>query len=705
MSNDVGANGNGTPRSSHLSPTSAVSPTWGRPRSPLPPHRLAKLANALGVSTPMPAIHQPTSFMSRSFSDTPSPLDNFRRSPTPSTAASNYSSYTPSVSKFLLHVIPPLHLPHESDDDIDLTPPPPSASGYHTQFRRGTLVPVHASLQSQLGAIAKEYALPSTAGLILYLVSSAKSPEQRGPTPGLEPHEDLMEEPGPRLSEDIWKHVWTRVIKIEQRDDNLLLPSPVSKSPGVFGLAAGAQSTPFLPHESNGQPLRPFISTNGIDRGQPQPSAYTFAASPSTPSSGSDLRSNTKSAPPSSSQSEPETPNTSSGSHEFHNDPATRANSLDLPGLHSPSIIPILAKVEFDIDRRKAAWYDPWLRSRRMNHAKRAESRTGRKASMNEGAEQSDTSQERHRPISLLTGRKETASPASFLVSPTDERAAIPDQEPETTPVPVPIPALEDELEDELEPDTNGYEELPESHEDTSWSEDGDSEEEEFQDEFTARVATLTPGDQDPLADVFGDDVDTWASMQESSNRNSKRQTNPNVVELSLTGADLTRLPSPTASEFEHLGKEEDEVQALLDQMSRPQLSVSIPSSPPDKRSSSPSVRKHVPPPLVLVPVAGQNDLVVPTEPSPMPSSAGSTSLAYLNDSSPDSISGNEGQEEEDEDEDDLEKEYTRVRSPAESEKRGGAVFNDVDLGLDPSEDVSLIYPYRHDFVTDVVPG
>ncbi|KAF9469706.1 hypothetical protein BDZ94DRAFT_1243073, partial [Collybia nuda] len=686
MSNDVGTNGNGTPRNSHLSPSSAVvSPSWGRPRSPLPPHRLAKLANALGVSTPMPAVHQPASFKSRSFSDTPSPLDSFRRSPTPSTPASNFSSYTSSVTKFLLHVIPPLHLPHEYDDDTDVTPPPPTASGYHTQFRRGTLVPMHPSFQSQLGAIAKEYALPSTAGLILYLVSSAKNPHERSLTPSLGFHgDDLMDEPGPRLSEDIWKHLWTRVVKIEQRDDHLLLPSPVSNTPGMFGLAAGAQSTPFLLHESNGQPLRPFISTNGIDRGQPQPSAYSFTPSPSTPSSGSDLRSNTKSAPPSSSsisQSEPETPDTSSGSHEFNNDPATRANSLDLPGLHSSSIIPILAKVEFDIDRRKAAWYDPWLRSRRMNHAKRTESRTGRKASVNEGAGGPDVSPERHRPISLLIGRKETASPASFVASSTHDQSTDSDKESESISVPTSGTVV-----GELSLETNGYEQLPETQGDDSWSDEGDSDEDEFEDEFTARVAPGT-GSQDPLADVFGDDGDTWASMQGSTDRNSKRETNPNIVELSLTGADLTRLPSPTDSEFEYLGKEEDEVQALLDKMLRPQLSVSIPSLPPEKRSSSPSGRKGVPPPLVLVPSTEQSELVVPNEASPLPSSAGSTSLAYLNDSSPDCVSGNQEQEEGLEDDSSLEKDYTRVRSPAESEKRGGAVFDDLDLGLDPSED------------------
>jgi hypothetical protein len=49
--------------------------------------------------------------------------------------------------------------------------------------------------------------------------------------------------------------------------------------------------------------------------------------------------------------------------------------------LDSPSIIPILTRVEFDIDRRKAGWYEPWLRSRRMNQLKRSECGRGKSSS------------------------------------------------------------------------------------------------------------------------------------------------------------------------------------------------------------------------------------------------------------------------------------------------------------------------------------
>ncbi|KAJ6486136.1 hypothetical protein C8R47DRAFT_530030 [Mycena vitilis] len=319
------------------------SQPWAPPRHPLPPHRLARLANALGVSTPMPAIHTPSPLPSPSY---PGPaLDPYRRSPTPSTASFN----SQPTSKYLLHVIPPLSLPHDNSSfDSELTPPPSTASGYHTQFRRGTLVPVHPTLQSQLAAIAKEYALPSTTGLILYLVSQSTE-------------KDLDDEPGPRLSEDIWRHLWTRVVKSELRDE------------------LATRSTPYLPQ----YPV-PLLSAS------PQPGAlhphahaysYPVTPSPTTPSSTSEhVRGMSFGNPPSSSghgsvdapspDADADTPATS----RTPSLPLDTPLDLPLPGLHSPALIPILAKVEFDVDRRRAGWYEPWVRSRRMNHAKRAAS-------------------------------------------------------------------------------------------------------------------------------------------------------------------------------------------------------------------------------------------------------------------------------------------------------------------------------------------
>ena len=369
-------------------PTIPSSPVWAPPRAPLPPHRLAALANALGVSTPSPAItrRSPCLMSSASYPGTSSPASDYNwRSPTPSSSSThNFSSYSPSTSKFLIHVMPPLDLPHESNsatDSSELTPPPSNASGYHTQFRRGTLVPLHATLQSQMVAIAKEYALPSTAGMILYLSSASSA--QPSPAPSAtDINEAEAEEPGPRLSEAIWKHIWMRVLKAEREEALAIARSPTPNF--SMGMNLGLKNSPYLSQDIHG-PLRPMFSPSlrGPTPQQSQSSVYPMTPTPSTPSSTSDLRSHSKSAAPSfSSRSQSEdTAETSTGSHSDDLETDPHAEGLHLPGLTSSSIIPILAKVEFDIDKRKAGWYGPWLRSRRMNQLKRSESRKGQSSS------------------------------------------------------------------------------------------------------------------------------------------------------------------------------------------------------------------------------------------------------------------------------------------------------------------------------------
>ena len=320
-----------------------LSPPWAPPRAPLPPLRLAKLANAFGV--PLPALHPPTPRLP--------PL-----SPSPPPAAA-----TPSSSRYLLHVIPPLCLPHSSDDPR-FTPPPSSASGYHTRYRTGVLVPVYANFQAQLAAIAREYALPSTAGMILYLVSSGGSPD-----------EEQASEPGPRISEDIWKHIWTRVLSTEQL-------------PQLYRLG-GAHSTVSISREDGSHSPHPRPLLSGVPK--PPSSPSTFAPS-SSASSSSDLRLTSAS----SSVADPDTPNTSSSEVD---ETAIKAGAYILPGLNSPSLIPVLAKVEFDIDRKKARWYEPWLKSRRLNQAKRTQSSDDEQGGGN-----------RH-PLALLTATKGAAVP------------------------------------------------------------------------------------------------------------------------------------------------------------------------------------------------------------------------------------------------------------------------------------------------------
>ncbi|KAI0049294.1 hypothetical protein FA95DRAFT_1557087 [Auriscalpium vulgare] len=599
------------PADALLSPTSQSS--WPRPRTPIPPHRLAKLANALGIATPIPLSSSPDPSILSNSAPRSSSADHWR-SPTPSVASTShlttYSASPSFQSKYLIHVVPPVHLPHETDTDgLELTPPPSSASGYHTQFRRGTLVPVFPTLQLQLYAIAKEYALPSTAGMILYLVTSSPNPGSPDPRAY---QLDPSEEPGPRLSDDVWKHLWARVAKAEHGSTPPRAPTPNTVG---LGFDFDGRSSPAL-HEvsSNANPLRPLVSGERLNT----PLGTPLTPSVSTPSSSTDLRTQTASSDPS--HSEINTPDSSFP-------PGSRAASLDLPGLNSPSIIPILAKVEFDIDKRKAAWYEPWVRSRRVNRKKRDEQGRVR-------AEHGSS------PLVDEGSEAEVAKPAPIPLKLVDRQA-----------VPRFLQTSDAEEDYVLESPI------------------------ELDEDATARFGTIAV--QDPLADVFGTDDDTWTSASPGR----VEPTNRNVAPLAL---DSSALAEPIESEEPLIEDVDDvkEVQELWGSNSRPLLSVDIPQSQSQDASSpttaatirgaqtatTTTFRKAAPPPLRLVPSASH--MAATAEPSPLPST-GSTKLAYLTEvSSPES-------------EFDGEPSLRKVKTPQDEEKRVGAFFADLDLGLE----------------------
>ncbi|PPQ72136.1 hypothetical protein CVT24_002407 [Panaeolus cyanescens] len=692
-------NDNATPRASNLSTSSAVvSPSWKPPKSPLPPHRLAKLANALGISTPIPSHN--ASFLSRSFSESAGSIDA-RRSPTPSAASSAaFSSYPPppSTSKYLLHVVPPNHLPHDSPHtDTSKTPPPPNTPGYHAHFCRGTLVPVHSTLQAQLGAIAKEYALPSTAGLVLYLISSSPSSQT---SPGYDPSASIDEEPGPRLSEDIWRHLWTRVLRTEQRDDLLMPPtSPASLAPRsplqrLGNLGSAARSTPFLPQEGMaGASLRPFIASPGPEplvpySPRPQyhpnsPITPTNPTSPSTPSTISDGQYNNKSAPPSTTDDhEPATPDTSVDVDDSGRMAMLRDDSLDLPGLNSPSLIPILAKVEFDVDRRKAAWYEPWLRSRKANHMKRDEHKkrlVKERDDTDASAELSATTSEDGDPAEkMVKGKKEVPVPPIELITGNkDKKLELP-----------PLSPTDAELSEKEKKGPDGYARLSESPAEMTDAgedeDDEDMEDMEIGEEATAIVGKV--GSSDPLKEVFGEDEQAWAELHAENADKRRNEDNPNIVPLALTAGEVAELPDQSALERSphDFTREEDEVREMLDIMGQPELALQIPS--PDKRNAGNNglaARSKVPPPLMFKPKGAAS--VIPVALTPTSGTGDNNAgLAYLESSSGDDDemrdTSNGGDDTED-------LRSFRVRSPESSEKRTGAVFDDLDLGLDPSED------------------
>ena len=490
---------------------------------------------------------------------------------------------------------------------------------------------MHATLQSQLGAIAKEYALPNTSGIILYLSQSVASRA-----------DSIMADPGPRLSEDIWRLLWARVIQVEREQS---AQNPV---PNVMTLGLKFESHSL--QELNGKDVdHSRIFT--LDTPQ-----QTLSSPSSSAASSAYDRSHYKSALPSSSsisQSEPETPDTSAALH------SSQLDQFELPGLHSPAFVPILAKVEFDIDQRSAAWYEPWIRSKRMNLAKRAESRLDKRKDTAEDGEGG----ERRAPLDLmLVNRMRSTSPSPSFA------ASI--------------------ARNHLGPSAEGYGRLSESPQEID-SDISDSESEDC--DLTTRVVHTST--EDPLEDVFGTDADAWSDIRETTEHHGPKD--PNIVDLALHATELSRTGDESfENEFdgEFLGqKEEDEVRELLDAMTRPHLSVTITPSPPIgdegklNRTNTWTSKKHVPPPLILPPRS--EVAIIDVQHSPLPTSrAESSNLAYLVEDY-DEYRGNDtlfsvSSEGADDD-------YSRFRRPVD-DKRDGGVFDGLDIGLEQLENVSF---------------
>jgi hypothetical protein len=584
-------------------PRDASDQVWHRPRTPIPPHRLAKLVNALGIPTPVP--------LSQEYNDS---FQESRRSPTPSLASNPHlvpRSPTPSFqSKFLLHVVPPLNLPHDFDSSIDLTPL--SASGYHTQFRRGVLVPLFPTLQGQLSAIAKEYALPSTAGIILYLVSA------QSPNPLAETDSSISDVPGPRLSEDIWKHLWTHATKFELESYSRL----ATPATAGLGIVYGPHSSSLLPHDFSSIPttLRPLISPARIN-----PHSFVRPPTPTGSSASSNLSTNT---PSESSQSELDTTDTSLPSD-------SRTTTFDLPGLTSPSLVPVLAKLEFDIDKRKATWYGPWIRSRKLNHQKREQcSRAWTNASAQTLIDDSEAELPKVAPLPLTLVDRQAVP--RFLLSADDEH-------------------------DDHEADYLPFSESPPP---------------DLEDSPSAAE------DRDSVTGTSRSNGDTGADFRANIMDQPEREINPNAARLASDELSLSESES-TKSESEGepmLGNDDENSHELNESPERPKLTLDIPPSSLDstRRSSQTTLmpntfRKAPPPPLIIVP---KYDPIVSAEPSPQRSTT-NASLAHdkVPSSSPEDINGMPGMRR-------VSTNNGKNNAPSEH-KRSGTFFGDLDLGLD----------------------
>ena len=428
-------------------------------------------------------------------------------------------------------------------------------------------------------------------------------------------------------------------MKAEKEEAAAPHPKPLGLGFGLAGRSSPALLQDLAANQAQAQSLRALISPRRVETPQPM-----LSPSPSTSMY--------------SSQSEHEADSPESATSV---DPSSHSNSLPLPGLDSPALIPILAKVEFDIDRRKAGWYEAWVRSRKLN-GKTVDSRQGRRDESTEDGEEESGHKRGPRDLRLVDKMEKKKGVPNFLLTTEDDEPEDLDEH--------------DEHEDE-------YQQLDEDE----------------LDEAPAAAHSDVQDDGDPLQDVFGKDEDAWEEVR--SENQAKRQTNSNVVELALDARAVSNLPEDLEEDDEAQLPEADDqadVSELLKRSSKPALSVTIPTSPPanNKRRSSPTtastVKKHVPPPLNLLPsMPGKGDLPVPEPLSAAPSTATSVQLAYLESGAtpmepehPIEHANSNDHSEVEEAEISQAQVSRKVRSP-EEEKRDGAFFNDLDLGLDPS--------------------
>jgi hypothetical protein len=333
-------------------------------------------------------------------------------------------------------------------------------------------------------------------------------------------------------------------------------------------------------------------------------------------------------------------------------------DGLDLPGLSSASLIPVLAKVELLVDTRKATWYEPWLRSRKQAHKRRAESRSRAesRAAFNEPEERP--------PLLDLALVNKLARPFSPMT---------------------PSVSDEQEVQSEVDSQAEGYAPLDEP-EDEDEGEDFDS---------TTRVI---PMGGDPLADVFGTDEDAFAEIRDESSRRESQQSRPDVVDLALDAGSMSDLPplddEPDLSLLEQQEHEISEVEALWNRHSRPQIGsiasppISTPASPEmnsRRRASSTStaatVRKHIPPPLILPPIPTTTIEASSISPGLIPpDTANSSNLPYISGASPSpSPSAVEHVIVVHKPEGDIVPEGAKIISPVE--KRGGTFYHNLELG------------------------
>lgn len=278
------------------------------PKQPLSPRQLGRIAQSFGIVIP-----------SLPFSPSPTSSPNLLTASPTLSAASASSSRLPAVSHstsifhspYLLAVVPPLSLLNLSASTAE------EAEKRAKRWRRGRLIPLQPTLGGMLLAIAREFGLPSTQGIDVYLaqtetprsISSASSSASFG---------SVEETSGPLISAQTWTTLF---------------------SPYLHG-SASRGSTPAT------TPRKP--SSVGRDVFPPSPLELTSRSRLPSQNFKPDSTEPTPTPPKASHQS--------TSSHSSSTFPLTPVSGVSLP----PRAI--VGTIEFDVDRDVASWFDEWSR-------------------------------------------------------------------------------------------------------------------------------------------------------------------------------------------------------------------------------------------------------------------------------------------------------------------------------------------------------
>lgn len=368
---------------------------------------------------------------------------------------------------------------------------------------------------------------------------------------------------GPRISDEVWKWLCLKVAD-EQ---------PLMRGVGL-GFSSGA-SSPALGGRAS--PLRKLSTPSQLDSSPRLNGAGMYPTpSPSSPATSTAGPSSLSQVHPSSAQNSDTSHSSTNSPTESNDTPATSSLDLDprlLPGLGSPSLMPVLAKIEFDVDRRVGTWYDTWSRSRRdmLRRKKKAVEAKGKL------------------PLRITINDKKSQS------SPSD-------------------PSTEEEDQGDYAPLT-----------DTPDHSDVEAE-------LTARVS---PARRDPLSDVFGSDAEAWSDLQ--SSRPLRRNNGDLALDgaaLSAPNGDLTD-PAMGGSDTEEVralwnARKQPKLAVGIPGTPQSSRNGSLANNTPQ------SNRKQAPPPLTLAPRGAAGIELNVATPTPSPYTAGfedaqdDSHLAYL---------------------------------------------------------------------------